>query len=293
MVDNQPSMSALNVARCRAIAAHDPRGAIRGADVLAEMFLDDAGRASLRTPAMHPMILQKLAEFSPGTYEYFIARTAYLDDVVAEALDNNVPQIVLLGAGYDTRAWRFADQFRDTRYFEVDAAPTQQHKLTQLAESPAPPQTAFISMDFTHDDLCAKLVQAGYDPGRLTLFVWEGVTYYLPPESVESTLAFIRTQAGAGSTVCFDYMIAADQLAGRFGAEQARAQMQATYAAEPIQFDLSPDQVEGWLADRGFRLVEHLTAPDYEARWLTLEDGTVAGPVLDLFGLVRAVAEGD
>ncbi|MBN1200479.1 MAG: hypothetical protein JXJ20_01365, partial [Anaerolineae bacterium] len=92
--ENLPSASALNVARCRAIAAHDPRVEIQGADVLAECFLDDQARQSLRDPATHALILKKLDVFSPGSYEYFIARTAYLDSVVKQALQDNIPQIV-------------------------------------------------------------------------------------------------------------------------------------------------------------------------------------------------------
>lgn len=57
---------------------------------------------------------------APGSYEYFIARTAFFDAAVRRALDENVPQIVLLGAGYDSRAYRFADRIRDTRIFELD-----------------------------------------------------------------------------------------------------------------------------------------------------------------------------
>jgi hypothetical protein len=65
--------------------------------------------------------------------------------------------------------------------------------------------------------------------------------------------------------------------------------MQAMYTAEPLQLELEPEQVASFLAERGFRMVEHLTAADLEARFLTLNDGSLAGQVLDLFGLVQAV----
>ena len=59
---------------------------------------------------------------------YFLARTAYFDHVFKSACEENIPQIVFLGAGYDTRACRYKDIIKSTRIFELDILPTQQHK---------------------------------------------------------------------------------------------------------------------------------------------------------------------
>lgn len=291
---SQPSASALNVARCRAIAAHETREEIRGPDTLAELFIGAEGRQSLTDPAMHAVILQKLYAFSPGSYEYFIARTAYLDAVVQQALRDNAPQIVMLGAGYDTRACRFRDLIRETRIFELDSAATQQHKRALLDEAHvvAPPQLTYLALDFTTDSIADVLAGAGYTTDQQTLFIWEGVTYYLPPQAVDATLAFVRSQSPAGSVICFDYMLPVTELEGRFGAQQARDAMQSIYAAEPLQFDLAPEQVASFLEEHGFELVEHLMADTMQARYLTLRDGSVAGQMLDLFGLVKARVAG-
>ncbi|MCC6612435.1 MAG: SAM-dependent methyltransferase [Anaerolineae bacterium] len=285
-----PSVSALNVARCRAIAAHEPREDVRGPDTLAEIFLDEAGRQSLQNPAIHPVILQKLDAASPGGYEYFIARTAYLDAVVEDALRSHVPQLVFLGAGYDTRAYRFADLLGDTRVFELDEAPTQTHKRAMLeaAKVAIPPGLTYVPIDFTSESLGDKLTAAGYREDVETLFIWEGVTYYLPPRTVDETMAYVRRHSAPGSRIAFDYMLPEDQLEGRHGAEQSRAAMQAMYTDEPLHFDMYELQVFGYLATRGFELVEHMTAEDMQARYLTLKDGKPAGQILDLFRLVLA-----
>ena len=115
--------------------------------------------------------------------------------------------------------------------------------------------------------------------------------YYLPPHTVDETLRFVRENSPAGSILCFDYMLAKSELAGRYGAQQSRAVMEATYTDEPLQFDLAEAQVPAFLAARGFTLAEHLTAKDMEARYLTLSDGTLAGHVLGLFGIVRAIVD--
>lgn len=290
---DQPSVSALNVARCRAIAAHEPREAIKGPDYLAEVFLGDEAQQSLKDPAMHALILKKLAAFSPGGYEFFIARTAYMDRIVAQALRDGIPQIVFLGAGYDTRAYRFCHLIHSTHIFELDNKATQQHKrsLLEQAHVPIPVKLTFVTINFNRDDMAAVLAKAGYASDKKTLFIWEGVSYYLPPETVYVTLNFVRRNSPAGSTICFDYMLTEAELPNRFGAVQGRAAMKATFTAEPLQFDLANASVVPFLTERGFRVIEHLTTADMQRRYLTLPDGSLAGDVLDLFGLVLAVVQ--
>jgi methyltransferase (TIGR00027 family) len=295
-LENQPSASALNVARCRAIAANEPREEIRGPDYLAEIFLADdpqkseEARKSLKDPAMHALIVKKLFAFSPGAYEYFMARTAYIDAVVEQALRDNIPQIVFLGAGYDTRSYRFSHLIQDTRIFELDSRATQQRKRTLLdrARVVPPEQLTFLTIDFTRDDLADVLFETGFAKDKKTLFIWEGVSYYLPPQTVDDTLAFVKLNSPTGSIICFDYMIPASDVENRFGAKQAREAMQTTYTAEPLRFDLAEKKAATFLAERGFQIVDHLTTEEMQKRYLALPDGSSAGQVLDLFRLVQA-----
>jgi len=288
--EQKPSTSAMNVATCRAVAAHESREEIRGPDTLAEIFLSEEAQKSLLDPAIHAVIRQKLAAVSPGGYEYFIARTAYLDGVVERALRDGIPQLVFLGAGYDTRAYRFAGLIGRARIFELDSAATQQHKRSVLKKAgiPDPPGLTYLTIDFSQDSLPEQLAGAGYAADQQTLFIWEGVTYSLPPAAVEATLASIRRCSPPGSVLCFDYMPPEADLAGRYGAAQSRAAMQAMYTAEPLGFALAEGEVAAFLAGRGFALIEHLTAGDLEKRYLTLRDGSLAGRALGLFGLVQA-----
>ena len=72
-------------------------------------------------------------KIAPGAYEFMIERTAFFDQIVRDALVRNLPQIVFLGAGYDTRPYRFKDLVLDTRIFELDAPPTQFRKRKVLS----------------------------------------------------------------------------------------------------------------------------------------------------------------
>jgi len=116
-VEQQPSQTAMGVALARSRAAIEERKEIKGNDYLAEIFLPENMKASLKgTNMSNEAILSR----TPGMYEYIIARTAYFDFIVEQALRENISQIVLLGAGYDTRAYRFNDLIDKTKIFELD-----------------------------------------------------------------------------------------------------------------------------------------------------------------------------
>jgi methyltransferase (TIGR00027 family) len=173
---SEPSVSALNVARSRAVAAHDPRPELRGPDHLAEVFLGEAAIASLADPAIVSLLISKMDAVSPGGYAFFLARTAWLDGVLGEALASGVRQVLALGAGYDTRALRFASRLGSTRVFEVDLPATQAHKrgLLDAAGIEAPPGLVYVPVDLRTDALGDALAAAGYDPTARTLVLWDG-----------------------------------------------------------------------------------------------------------------------
>lgn len=285
-LDDQPSQSALGVTLFRAFATRDARPEIRGQDDLAEMFLPEEYRNMVDNPAAREWVIAR----APGSYEYFIARTRFFDGAVCDALDDNLPQIVFLGAGYDSRVYRFADRIRDTRVFELDVPSTQQRKKAMLQQAgvKVPAALAFVSIDFTRNGLDDVLVKAGFDRRKRTLYVWEGVTYYLTVAAVDQTLACIRRISAAGSGLCFDYMIDAPDMATRYGVAESQALMRDTYHAEPVQFRIPEGTLEAFLAERGYATVEHVVASDLEKNYLTLSTGALAGNVLACFGLVRA-----
>lgn len=283
-----PSDSALAVALTRALAARDPRAAIRGGDTLADIFLPAETVASLLEASTAAWLRAFVSR--GGAYEFFLARTAWLDGLVRRALMDDIPQVVLLGAGYDTRALRFSKLVRRTRIFELDIAPTQQRKLRCLKAAGVRPSRAltFAAIDFTRESLADVLLGAGYNRTRETLFIWEGVTYYLPAPEVERTLDLIREYAPAGSTLAFDYMLDGPGVLERHGVKLALESMKLHYPSEPVQWRLAESALEPLLAARGFRLEEQLDARAMEQRFLTLKDGTVAAPALALFNLVQA-----
>ncbi len=291
-VENQASETAMATAMMRALAARDERDEIRGEDYLAELFLTEDRKALLSDAATRRWVLANKA--APGAYEFMIARTAFFDRLMAEAIRTNLPQVVLLGAGYDTRPYRLKHLLRDTRIFELDIQSTQQRKreILQQGNVSVPEHLTFVSLNFNTDDLAEVLHISGYDVARRTLFIWEGVTYYLAGQIVDRTLMVVRSISPPGSSIAFDYASISPEALGEEGVRRLREHMKTQYANEPTKFGIREGTLESFLSERGYRLIAHLTPRDMEASYLTLRDGTPAGKVPTMFRLVHAEASG-
>jgi methyltransferase (TIGR00027 family) len=129
-------------------------------------------------------------------------RVAFIDAAIARA---GVRQVVLLGAGLDTRAWRL-EALRGARVFEVDHPDTQSYKRAHAARLGAPvAEVRYVPVDFTRHDLTSALKAAGHDAGAPTVWVWEGVVMYLDDAALRATLRAVRASSAPGSTLVAHY----------------------------------------------------------------------------------------
>jgi len=146
-----------------------------------------------------------------GISGYLAVRTRLFDDYVMQRIEEGVQQYVILGAGLDSRAYRFADRLAGIKTFEVDHPLSQAVKKQRVRKYYAgnPAQVHYVPVDFTRDDLLTCLMKAGYDPVVPTVFTLEGLVMYLDEASARETLAYIGGNSGPGSSVVFDYVYAA------------------------------------------------------------------------------------
>jgi methyltransferase (TIGR00027 family) len=264
-------------ARGCATREKDPR--FRGPDYLAEIMFPAWARLSLNLPPVRRFLMQRM--FPPGIYEYVLARTKAMDAAFLEALDSEAAQIVLLGAGFDTRALRFASRNRGTKVIELDAAATQAPKREILKRNHirTPADLVFASIDFDKQDLSEVLYRAGYRAGEKSLFLWEGVTMYLSSSAVDGTLEFIRGKSSPGSRVAFDYIYASVlRRENRYYGEQGIFDT-VRRTGEGWTFGIEEGDIVRFLSERGFDPVAHYTPGELEKRYLTAEDGTLHGRV--------------
>jgi len=133
-----------------------------------------------------------------------LSRTEFFDRLMEKHLPS-MDQVVLLGAGFDSRSFKFC-QGRPVKVFELDEGRTQQMKIEAQEKAGLKHEwITFVPVDFEQAVWIEKLVESGFDPSKKTFFLWEGVTYYLTEETVRQTLKIVGTSSGKGSVITFDY----------------------------------------------------------------------------------------
>lgn len=273
----KPSLSALEVTAYRAIGAKHPDPAIRNGDTLAERFLGSEERDILRK-AKSDLVLKALtmdterAWSSLGIRRGFAqsvhVRTRHIDAMFEEGLASGANQVVILGAGLDSRAYRFAPRLASARVYEVDFPPTQEYKKKRVKEvvGKLPAYVRYVPIDFTKDDLKTVLEAAGYDRSRKTVFVWEGVTFYIPEAAVDATLRFVAQHSGSGSRIIFDYFVASTLKSPHATLKDVMSRLEA--AKEPMIFGLPDDDRHGFVTKRGLTIVSDVHMSELRARYL-------------------------
>jgi methyltransferase (TIGR00027 family) len=220
--------------------------------------------------------------FAPlGVYEYVIARTKYIDAVFEKTLADRFDQILLFGAGYDTRALRFQDKAQQTRIFELDEPHTQQAKINQLGRRNLgiPPNLVFIAIDFEKESLSQKLKMAGFQKGQRSLYILEGLLMYLEPESVQETFQSIREYSSTGNRVVFDYIQASVLRHENTLYGEAELVKSVRKAGEPWRFGIEPGEIESFAEAQGFKVDDHKCAQALEATYFKDKDGRMVGRV--------------
>jgi methyltransferase (TIGR00027 family) len=182
-----------------------------------------------------------------------VARTVAIDDAIRAAAH---PQVVLLGAGLDGRAWRM-DELRDAVVYEVDHPDSQRAKrarlggLTQRAR-----EVRFVAVDFERDDLDAALAAAGHDATRPTIWVWEGVVMYLTVPDIHATLAIIARRSAPESEIAYHAPSPLLLLVGLF----------VRRLGEPFRSTFTVDAMARTLHAYGFEVTSDESLPAISAR---------------------------
>lgn len=225
-------------------------------DPYARHFLGPLARGLLRTLELAGPLAQPMEAVALGLVPSVLARHQFIDEHLLRFLADPSPaQVVLLGAGYDSRAWRLASQLAGRPLFEVDHPATAARKARLVEQLTLPPARRVLAVtDFLSSPLDQVLVQAGFDAGVRSYFVWEGVSMYLSQQAVEATLHTLAKLAAPGSQLGMDFWF---PLEGGLGARLHRLAVGlVTLVGEPVTFGLPPDRAAAFLAAHGWSLEE-------------------------------------
>ena len=220
---------------------------------------------------------------------YMQVRTRILDDILLAFVERGGRQVVLLGAGYDCRALRFADALRGATVFEVDHPATQGHKRRVVG---APVGVKYLAWNFEQQpmsELPAALREAGHDPSRPTLTIWEGVTMYLTPDAIDASVRAVHAWSASGSELALTYFTR--DLIDRPDVVRKLMAMVVRSSGEPFRFGWDPAELPAWFAARGFALERDVSIADEAKRLLPRAWARGVGEGGQRIALVRAAAE--
>jgi methyltransferase (TIGR00027 family) len=271
MREGRASRTAQQNALFRALESALPASRRLFADPLARNFLTWPLSLVARlvvVPGLREMVPWLIDNRWPGVRSSVVARTRLIDDAMATSLGDHIDQLVILGAGFDSRAYRLPCVHGVT-VFEVDHPDTQTAKRKVLKRMlPVPPKhVRFVAIDFDQQDLESVMAAAGYRDSARTFILWEGVTNYLKEAAVDTTLRWC-SRASPGSLLLFTY-VHRDVLtrpSAFIGTKNLFASLER--AGERLTFGIEPSQLPGFLAARGLSLESDLGAAEYRERHL-------------------------
>lgn len=265
MAQTQYSTTAEGIALLRALETARPAG---------ERLIEDPYARALISPWM--WLLAKIF-YTPASAErrgkgvvgFLAARERYIDDFLKTNLPQGVRQVVLLGAGLDSRPYRLKEM-EAARVFELDRPGVQAVKRQRLQKvlKCMPDNVIFVPVDFNAQSLYDRLRECGYGESRKTIFVWQGVVYYLTPKAVDATLHFITKHSAPGSAVIFDYASTA-YLQDSSRGEIKRMRLMQRFTKEALTFGIPEGEIEPFLTTRGFTGVQNATADDLKRLYFT------------------------
>ena len=285
----QPSSTAEIVCAYRGIGAQHPDQKLRNPDYLAEKLCSRPGTFGNDYASSRALI-----DSGGVTYAaYFMinVRTHYIDAALKRAAADGATQVVILGAGYDSRAYRFRQTFPRLKFFEVDLPATSARKRERLVEvfGAVPDYVRYAPIDFDKQRLEDVLPPLGYDPKQRTFFVLEGVTMYVVEAGNGATLDFIRRNSAPGSRVVFDYLlrpVVEGKYKGYWAADYIAFAVERR--SEPYVTGWLPREAAAFVKKHGLELVEDAGDKVLIKRHLKGSDGKPDGRLLNWQRLVEA-----
>ena len=266
MKQGKPSMTAMGAAAFRAVESMKPSNIRVCYDPYADIFPSPPLRAIRKSRTLTRIVMFYFNIKLPGIFNEIVARTRYIDDRVILSMNEGMTQLVIIGAGYDTRAHRIPNIKESMRPFEIDHPITQRLKISRLNQilGKMSDHVTYVPVDFEKQNLWNALDQSGYDYSQKTLFIWEGVSMYITPEAVDQTLSFVVTNSIKGSGIIFNYCFQSlvDGTCTLFGAEKFRKYVMKK--EEPILFGIEEGKTESFLKSRGFSHVKDATGKELQ-----------------------------
>ncbi|MBN2261091.1 MAG: SAM-dependent methyltransferase [Clostridiales bacterium] len=272
-IEKKSSRTASYTCMCRASSFLEKNKYLKSNDYIAVKLLPRLVKVLLKLK-----ILNLKGKISPkGIYPYVIARTKYIDEIFKNAIKDGIEQVIIFGAGFDSRAIRLLNETQNVKVYEIDTVYTLQAKLRQFKkrETHLPEYNIHIPVNFDKEDIKTKLSEIKLMKSKKSLFILEGLTMYLSQESIEKTFKLIYDYSGPSSFIVFDYLYASvlRKEEKYYGEREIFKRVEKDN--EKWTFGIEEGEIENFLGRFNFNLVEHLDSNKIENKYFTDENGRV------------------
>lgn len=267
MAKQDARRSALGTAICRLIEQYQPEEIRLFDDPVVKELVGGPIKFLMQFAGMRNLTVQQTDAVAKGIYGAQVCRTRFIDHAVQTAISQGIEQLVILGAGYDTRAYRLP-QIKNIKVFEVDLSPVQEDKKKKLEKylGLLPDYVTFIPIDFDTQTLEAVFFGSAFNPGKPAIFIWEGVTQYIMEEAVRQTLAFIGKSA-PGTIIVLTYILKS-VIERRSHIPDANHLMDVLANQLPWIFGIEPSGIQDFLKPYHLNLVMDVGNADYQEKYL-------------------------
>jgi methyltransferase (TIGR00027 family) len=267
MAKRNVARTALGAAICRLIEQYQPEENRLFTDPVVKEMVAAPIQGMMRFASMRNFITKQTDAVAAGIFGAQICRTRYIDDAVQAALAQGIGQLVILGAGYDTRPYRLLGMER-VRVYEVDLPAVQNDKNKKIQKhlGQVPEGVTFIPIDFDTQTLEAAFAGTTFDPSKPAVFIWEGVTQYISEEAVSQTLTFVGKSA-PGSVIVFTYVLKSiiERRSDISGADHL---MDVVAKQSPWIFGLETSGLPAFLKPLHLSLIADVGNADYQSKYL-------------------------
>ena len=228
--------------------------------------------------------------FPKGIYEYVIARTKFIDKIFKDAIKKGIEQIVIFGAGFDSRAIRLNEKNTNIKIFELDSLHTQKEKIQQLKKRniPISSNTIFIPIDFNIESINEKLKSNAFNQNKVSLFIMEGLIMYLNEKAVDELFKLINKITAPGSMVIFDYIYASVLRKENIYHGENSIYEKMNSINESWLFGIEKGEIEIFLKKYNLKLIENLNSQDLEKKFFKDKNGNIITKINGTHCIVHA-----
>ena len=288
-IEHKTSRTAEMTCVTRAASYYEKKDCYKSDDYIAPRLVPNIASQMIKMNLIRRLFTKKMSP--KGIYEYTIARTKYFDSVFYKAIQNEFEQILIFGAGFDSRGIRFLSEDSVIKVFELDVPITQNAKIAQFKKKQIKihPNITFIPIDFNKESLTEKLTDYGFKKNKKTLFLLEGLLMYLSEQAVDSTFQMIDEFSTKESEIVFDLIYSSVLRKENLYYGEQDIYEYVSKVGEGWAFGIEKNQIDLFLNKYHFSALEIMDSDKLEKKYFTDDNDTLLAKVNGTHCIINAI----